>query len=677
MSPRLTRIEQSQRNRALVLAAARRTFLACGYHGASLEQIADEAGFSKGVVYSQFESKADLFLALLEQRIEERAAENAQFAEAPVADGCGSVERRLRALTEHVTRRDQADAQWGLLVIEFRVHAARNPDLNVRYASLHERTIAGVASVVATIYERAGEPPPLAPSELARLLLTVSSGASLEHATNANVTPATLVAELLAGVQAHSTRRPRSGGQCEKGRMSAVTETGVEALQARFGATLARRLGTHIERLGWDARQLREFQRDELRKLLVCAVERSPFHGRRLAGIDPERFELEQLPELPTMSKERMMSSFDELLTDRRLTQGRVEDHLGSLGMEARLLDDRYVCLASGGSSGLRGVFVQTIEEYVEFVASIVRHPMASAISAGSPPPDGLTLWIIAAAAPVHSSGFGAAVATGYPVRLIPAPATLPVAEVVRRLNHAQPPALLAHTSKLVQLAAERRAGRLQIKPAAITAMAETVTTEDRATIETAFGIPLITQFTSTEGLVGRSAPGSAVISFAGDTCLVEMVDADNRPVPDGAEASKVLITNLHNHTQPLIRYELTDRFIAQPPDPGSGLVRATVEGRADDVFRYGELAVDPLVIRTVMVRTPGALEYQVRQTERGIDVGVILDGQVDHATLAASLQQSLRAAGLAEAQVRVHTVDDIARHPETGKARRFIPLTG
>lgn len=369
------------------------------------------------------------------------------------------------------------------------------------------------------------------------------------------------------------------------------------------------------------------------------------------------------------------MSSFDELLTDRRLTRTRVEEHLGSLGVEARLLDDRYVCLASGGSSGLRGVFVQTIEEYVEFVASIVRRPMARAIGAGGPAPDGLTLGIIAAAAPVHSSGFGAAVATGYPVHLIPAPATLPVGEVVRRLNQTQPPALLAHTSKLVQLAAERRAGRLRIRPTAITAMAETVTPEDRATIESAFGIPLITQFTSTEGLVGQSAPGSAVISFAGDTCIAEMVDPDNRPVPDGAEASKVLITNLHNHTQPLIRYELTDRFIAHPPDPGTGLPRATVEGRADDVFRYGTVSVDPLAIRTVMVKTPAVIEYQVRQTKRGIDVGVVLDGQLDHAALTASLQQSLRTAGLPDPQVRVHTLDDIARHPETGKTRRFIPL--
>ena len=457
--------------------------------------------------------------------------------------------------------------------------------------------------------------------------------------------------------------------------MITVTETGAEALRARFGATLARRLGPHIERLGWDAGQLQEFQRAELRRLLASAVKRSLFHARRLHGIDPKRFELEQLPELPVMSKEQMMSSFDELLTDRRLTRGRVEDHLGSLGMEARLLDDQYVCLASGGSSGLRGVFVQTFDEFVEFVASVVRRPMARAISAGGPPPEGLTLGIIAAAAPVHSSGFGVAVATGPPVRLISAPATLPVAEIVRRLNRLQPPALLAHTSKLVQLAAERRAGRLRIKPIAITAMGETISAEDRATIAAAFGIPLISQFTSTEGLVGHSAPGDAVINFAGDTCIVEMVDADNRPARTGAEADKVLITNLHNHTQPLIRYELTDRFIRHSSDEASGLPRATVEGRADDVFQYGQLALDPLVIRTVMVRTQAALEYQVHQTERGIDIRVVRDGPLNLAALATSLQQSLRAAGLPEPQVQVHAVTDIVRHRETGKARRFIPL--
>ena len=80
MSPRLSRAEQNDRNRALLLAAARRVFLERGYYAATLEQIADEAGFSKGAVYSRFASKADMFLALLEDRIAERAAQNAELA---------------------------------------------------------------------------------------------------------------------------------------------------------------------------------------------------------------------------------------------------------------------------------------------------------------------------------------------------------------------------------------------------------------------------------------------------------------------------------------------------------------------------------------------------------------------------------------------------------------------
>ena len=253
-------------------------------------------------------------------------------------------------------------------------------------------------------------------------------------------------------------------------------------------------------------------------------------------------------------------------------------------------------------------------------------------------------------------------------------PATLPLAELVQRLNNAQPLMLLAHTSALEMLAGEQRVGHLQIAPRTITAVSELLTDEARVAIELAFGVPLINQFVSTEGLVGHSEPGDAALSFATDTCLVELVDDENRPTPPGQTSAKVLITNLHNHTQPLIRYELTDRFIRHPSGAHDPYLRATVDGRADDVFHYGNVAVDPLVIRTVMVREPAALEYQVRQTDRGIDMAVVADGDLDRAALASSLQRSLREAGLTEASVRVHVVADIARHPETGKARRFIP---
>jgi AcrR family transcriptional regulator len=173
---RLSRAEQNERNRGLVLAAARRIFLACGYHAATLDEIADEAGFSRGVVQSRFGNKADLFLALLEQRIGERAAQNARLVESM------SGAEGLAALAEHAARHDQAELDWGLLLIEFRVHAARDPALRQRYAEAHARTLRGISDGITALYRRAGQLPPLPPDQMAQLILTTTAGARLEQA---------------------------------------------------------------------------------------------------------------------------------------------------------------------------------------------------------------------------------------------------------------------------------------------------------------------------------------------------------------------------------------------------------------------------------------------------------------------------------------------------------------
>jgi AcrR family transcriptional regulator len=173
---RLSRAEQNERNRAVVLAAARRVFLARGYHAATLDEIADEAGFSRGVVQSRFGNKADLFLALLEERIAERAAQNARLAE-----GLAGAEG-MRVLREHAARRNRAELDWGLLLIEFRVHAARDPDLGRQYAALHARTRQALAEVIASVYQRAGQAPPCPSQEMAQMILAIEAGIRLEQA---------------------------------------------------------------------------------------------------------------------------------------------------------------------------------------------------------------------------------------------------------------------------------------------------------------------------------------------------------------------------------------------------------------------------------------------------------------------------------------------------------------
>jgi AcrR family transcriptional regulator len=192
MNPRLTRAQQSERNRALVLGAARGVFLDRGYHGATVDEIAEQAGFSKGVVYSQFGNKADLFMALLEDRIDERAQANAALTEGLAG------ERGVAEFIGKAVHADRAEPAWNLLLIEFRVHAARDPELNKRYAVAHERTIERLAALFSGLYERAGQEPPLPVGLMAEAAFAFSWGAQLEHATNPDALPAPLVAELAA-----------------------------------------------------------------------------------------------------------------------------------------------------------------------------------------------------------------------------------------------------------------------------------------------------------------------------------------------------------------------------------------------------------------------------------------------------------------------------------------------
>jgi phenylacetate-coenzyme A ligase PaaK-like adenylate-forming protein len=436
----------------------------------------------------------------------------------------------------------------------------------------------------------------------------------------------------------------------------------------------------HQQRLGWDADSIRDAQRDGLRALLAHAVERSPFHRRRLldaGGLDIDTIDLDDLSRLPVMTKADMMDAFDDVVTDRRLGRTVVERALAATGAEPVPIDGDFVAMATGGSSGRRGVFVFDRAALVGFLSSLARPLLARLAAAGGPPPGGMPIAMVAAASAVHATGLAPATTDGgeMPFRFLPVPATLPLPEIVRRLNDLQAPGLLGYPSLLACLAVEKRAGRLRIDPVVITSSSETLTAEVRRAIGDSFGCPVVDSFGSTEGLVGSSAPGDDVQVFNSDMCIVELVDADNRPVPVGVPSTKVLVTNLYNFVQPLIRYELTDTFVQQQDAPEHGHLRARVEGRTDDVLHFDAVDIHPLAVRAVLVKSPEILDYQVHQTRGGIDVTAMASGRVDVRDLEARLVDALVRAGLADPAVSVRIVDRLERHAETSKLRRFVPL--
>jgi len=313
----------------------------------------------------------------------------------------------------------------------------------------------------------------------------------------------------------------------------------------------------------------------------------------------------------------------------------------------------------------------------VGFILSLSRGLLARLEAFGGPPPGGLPIGMVAAASPVHATGLVVpfSAADDAPFRFHPAPATLPLAEIVERLNATRPAALYGYASMLHGLARERREGRLDITPVAVTSTSETLLPEVRETVAEAFGVPVGNTFGSTEGLVGTSGPGEEPLTFNSDLCIVELVDEDDQPVASGTPSAKVLVTNLYNRAQPLIRYELTDSFVRQPDAAEHGHLRACVEGRTEDPLRYDDVDLHPHAVRAVLVATAAVLDYQVRQTRSGIEVDTLADGVLDVADLRTRLTSALATAGLRHPEVDVRVVDDLDRNAATGKLRRFLPL--
>jgi len=183
MAGRVLRAQQVERNRQGLLAAAKRVFIRKGYLGSTLDAIAEEAGFSKGVIYSQFGSKADLFFALLERRIEERAERNEQIA--TVGDGRRAVAELIRA----ASRNERAERGWARLLIEFRATAMRDPSLTTRYSDLHERTLRALTNTLARTFRATRTHSEIPLRTLAEFILAVDSGLTLERAVNLRALP--------------------------------------------------------------------------------------------------------------------------------------------------------------------------------------------------------------------------------------------------------------------------------------------------------------------------------------------------------------------------------------------------------------------------------------------------------------------------------------------------------
>ena len=161
--------------RADLLAAAARVFSSRGFHGASVEAIAEAAGLSTGAIYSNFAGKEELFLTLYEERVERRRRE---LRSAVVAQGGGDA--GVAAAAAAVGAGFREDREWFLLYFEFALHAARHPGFARRFRSVRRAGLKDLGAGIGEGLERAGIDSSLPADDIARGLRALSYGLALD-----------------------------------------------------------------------------------------------------------------------------------------------------------------------------------------------------------------------------------------------------------------------------------------------------------------------------------------------------------------------------------------------------------------------------------------------------------------------------------------------------------------
>ena len=407
----------------------------------------------------------------------------------------------------------------------------------------------------------------------------------------------------------------------------------------------------------WSRDQLLAHQVRALSELRQFAVRRSPFYRELHRGLSEA-----PLSELPVVTKATLMERFDDLVTDRQVTLAGAEAYLEHASATDRFLG-RYRVAATGGTTGRRGVFVADPVEWRTILASYSRAYDWAGVSAGLVRP--LRMAVVSSRHPSHQSSIvGATVASRF-VPTLRLDATDPPDTIVGRLNEFRPDALVGYASILRVLADAQRDGSLTIRPRGVFSASEVLTGELREHLRAAFGVAPTNVYAATETAAIASDCRSGRMHRYEDLVIAEIVDEDNRPAPPGTFGARLLVTVLFSRTQPLIRYELSDRVQAVedtcPDGMPFGLIGG-IEGRAEETLTLGGMAVHPNVFHAALDRVPVA-GWQV--VENGGRIRLLLARpapSVDPATVADDVAAALERVGSHDVVVKAEVVESIPR---------------
>ncbi len=444
---------------------------------------------------------------------------------------------------------------------------------------------------------------------------------------------------------------------------------------------------------GFSSELVAAYRRNDAPRMAIDALQRARLETLIDVANTTRRWRgLRRLIDAPILTKRDIVDDFNAGVVPGGPSRVEVEAFLAT-GTPASLVRDRFIVTTTSGTTGELGLFVIDDLSFARLRATVFAR-----IFRGQLTPEGFALlakrryrltFVVATGGHTMTSVMALrmpkAGRVAADIRVVGL--DQPLDRIVAALQAAPPLLLHSYATCLELLAHEALAGRLQIAPEIITAGSEPLTTQARGALRRAFpSATILETWGATEhvGLAVSCHLGHLHINE--DAAILEPVDLDDRPVEPGTWSERVLVTNLVNHTQPLLRYRLDDRVrLEQTPCPcGSPFVRVEVEGRTDDTIFLDDgsamQAHTPIPLELALLGLVGLRQFTLVHTAQNhLDVRVVADdGDAERVVddVRRRLGAYLADHGLAErVRLDVTRVRAVQRHPRSQKLRQITSL--
>jgi phenylacetate-CoA ligase len=432
-----------------------------------------------------------------------------------------------------------------------------------------------------------------------------------------------------------------------------------------------------------EAGQVKILRERRFRSLLRHVLKKSKFYRTYYAehGISADNIEGVRLEDLPMIDKSIMMEHYDDFVCDSRLARADLEQFISDPSNRGRKYRNSYQVIHTSGSSGTIGLFVYGPKDWDMLMALVLTRVSKTQIS-----PFRKSKLAFIGATDGHFGGI--CLVQGAPrllIDLLPLSINSPLTEICRKIDRFQPHAITGYSSGICLLAQEQIKGNINIHPQRIIGAADLLTSKMRQTIKEAFAVEPVNFYAASES-IGMAADCDTHQGFHlfDDWHCFEIVDDDMQPVKPG-EPGKLLLTNLYNYTQPLIRYQLRDEIVLddRPCECGCPFpVIKSFAGRQEEFLWFEKPDgtrefIHPIVIVEFFV--PGLEKLQIIQTERNrLLMKVMIRGNRDDALSAVRkrMTEILEGKGLERlVGFEVQVFDGIENDSQTGKFKLIIPL--